>query len=178
MTLGPKPPTIPDELLQKLGAPECSFGPNMRFRVVSVICGIVLLAMAIVYVLMSIGPNPLPLARGVSDMLTFGLVVLGGFCIVAPRLVPAKWVFVCPKGVIRARGSSWDNIEWSQVARFEDASLTSGIATVRQCRIVLKDGSEWGFIADWIGDYARLAQVLKAKMESVNSTRPDAAANG
>jgi hypothetical protein len=127
---------------------------------------------------MSIGPNPVPLAGGVSEMLTLGLVVLGGFCIVAPRIVPANWVFVCPKGVVRTRGANREGVAWDEVTRFEDASLKSGITTIRQCRLVLKDGSEWGFIADWIGDCRKLAEVLRRKVEEeVRITPPGAAAS-
>jgi hypothetical protein len=178
MLFHPRSPTIPDDLLAKFGEPESAFGPNMRFRIVSVICGIMLIAMAVVYVLMSIGPNPLPLAGGVSHLLTFGLIVLGGFCIVAPRIVSANWVFVCPRGVVRTRGAIWEGLEWDRVARFEDATLKSGITTMRQCRLVLHDGSEWGFIADWIGDYRRLAEVMRQKVEEEKRVRrPDAAAS-
>jgi hypothetical protein len=50
MMLAPKPPAIPVELVQQFGEPEHAFGPNMRFRIVSVICGIVMIAMAVVFV--------------------------------------------------------------------------------------------------------------------------------
>jgi hypothetical protein len=164
MLVGARPPAIPTELVQQFGEPEHAFGPNMRFRIVSVICGIVMIAMAVVYALMSIGPNPIPLAGGVSYLLTFGLIVLGGFCIVAPRIVPGNWVFICPKGLVRTRGANWDGVEWEQVTRFEDATMKSGITTIRQCRLVLNDGREWGFIADWIGDYRTLVEALRRKV--------------
>jgi hypothetical protein len=178
MWFHPKRPAIPTDLLSRFGEPEHVFGPNMRFRIVSVVCGIVMIAMAVVYVLMSMGPNPVPLAGGVSDLLTFGLIVLGGFCIVAPRIVPANWVFICPRGVIRTRGANWDGLGWEQVGRFEDATLRTDNTTMRQCRLVLKDGSEWGFIADWIGDYRRLTEVLNRKVdEEKRLMPPDAAAS-
>ena len=148
----------------------------MRFRIVSVVCGVVLIAMAVVYALMSIGPNPVPLAGGVSDMLTFGLIVLGGFCIAAPRMVPVSWIFICPNGVVRGRGGNWRGVEWGQVTRFEDATMVDGKGTIRQCRLVLNDGSEWGFIADWIGDYRKLAEVLRRKVEEEERITPPGAA--
>jgi hypothetical protein len=177
MPLRFKPPAIPENLRTQFGEPEDVFGPNLRFRVVSVICGIVLIGMAIIYVVMSIGPNPVPLAGGVSSMLTVGLLVLGAFCIAAPRIVPTSWIFICPRGIIRARGSNWDAIGWDEIARFEDATLKSGITTIRQCRLVLKKGGEWGFLADWIGDYRKLTQVLRTKLEEQadGSSSPESA---
>lgn len=176
MLFRPKQPTVPHELSARFGEPEYAFGPNMRFRVVSAICGVALISMALLYALISIGPNPVPLAGGVSHMLTFGLIVLGGFCIIAPRLVPANWVFVCPSGVIRARGANWSAVGWDEVARFEDATRNSGSTTIHQCRLVLNEGGEWGFLADWIGDYRTLAELLSRKVDEFKRNQPPGAA--
>jgi hypothetical protein len=43
--------------------------------------------------------------------------------------------------------------------------LTHKAVAIRQCRIVLKGGTEWGFLADYIAEYGRLTEVLRRKVD-------------
>src|SRR5262245_34146864 len=47
MRLRPTPPAIPADLLDRFGEPEDVFGPNMRFRVASVLLGALLLLLGL-----------------------------------------------------------------------------------------------------------------------------------
>ncbi|HEV3436752.1 MAG TPA: hypothetical protein VG122_05295 [Gemmata sp.] len=53
---------------------------------------------------------------------------------------------------------------WADVLRFEDASLSSGVGTSQQCRIITAAGVEWGFLANWVAQYGRLVEVLHQKV--------------
>ena len=43
----PRPPAVPNELLELYGPPEAVFGPNMRFRRKSIGMGIVLVLLGV-----------------------------------------------------------------------------------------------------------------------------------
>jgi hypothetical protein len=166
MRLQPTPPAIPAELLTRLGEPEHVFGPNVRFRVVATVCGVILLVMGVFFFLLGLGAGGarLPLGDWVSARLAVPLVVLGAVVLIGTRLVPLNWVFVCPRGLVRTRGDAWDGLEWAEAERFEDASLTHRGVTSWQCRILTKDGKEWGFLADYIAGYGRLTEILRQRV--------------
>src|SRR5262245_27304901 len=111
-------------------------------------------------------------SEGVLVLLGGGLMAVGAAAVVFPRSVPLNWVFVCPGGLVRTRGADWDAVAWADVARFEDASLSGGVVTTRQCRIVTTAGAEWGFLADWVAEYGRLAAVLRRKVEERPTADP------
>jgi hypothetical protein len=166
MRLRSTPPAIPSELLDQFGEPEHAFGPNMRLHVVAAICGSVLVVMGVLFLLIGLaaGGAKFPLNDLVSVKIGVALIFLGAVFLVGIRLVPRNWVFVCPRGLIRTRGTAWDGVGWTDVERFEDATLTHKGLTARQCRIVLKGGTEWGFLADYIADYRRLTEVLRQRV--------------
>jgi hypothetical protein len=56
-------------------------------------------------------------------------------------------------------------VSWADAARFEDATRAGDVVAVRQCRIVLTDGGEWHFLADYVAGYRRLAAVLRRTMD-------------
>jgi hypothetical protein len=175
MRLRPTPPTIPYEILARFGEPEHVFGPNVQFRIIAAVCGVILLTMGVLFFLMGlpIGGARLPLADGVSSMLTVPLVALGAVVLLGTRLVPLNWVFVCPKGLVRTRGDAWDGLKWIEIERFEKADLAHQGITARQCRIVKKDGTEWGFQADYVAEYRRLTEVLRQKVSALRSHPPE-----
>ena len=169
MRLRPAPPAVPLDLLNAFGEPEQVFGPNLRFRVIAAVCGGVLVAMGVFFFLLGMGAAGagLPLSDWVSGKLTAPLVGFGVILLIGTRLVPLSGVFVCPRGLIRTRGDAWDGIHWAEVDRFEDATLTHKAVTTRQCRLVLKNGAEWGFLADHIAEYGKLTEVLRRKVEEL-----------
>jgi hypothetical protein len=147
----------------------------VRFRVVAAICGIVLVAMGILFLLLRLGSGgaALPLSDGVSGKLAIPLMVVGAVVLIGVRLVPLNWVFVCPHGLIRTQGTAWAGVGWADVARFEDATLSHRAVTMRQCRIVLKDGAEWGFLAEYVAEYGRLTECCGGRLTSgVSPRRP------
>jgi hypothetical protein len=170
----PAPPDFPPDLLARSGTPEEAFGPNRRFRTASTLVGGLLVALGFagfVYGLFRARAGA-PDA-GVYTLL-FGLLMAPGVAaVVLPRRMPATWVFVCPNGLVRARGDHWQAVKWDRLVRFEDATLSSGAVTIRQCRVVLDDGNEWGFLADYVDRYRRLAELLD---EKVNGPAPEAGA--
>jgi hypothetical protein len=97
-------------------------------------------------------------------MLAVPLVVLGAAVLAVARLLPMNWVLVCPRGLLRTRGAVWDGISWEEVDRFEDATLRHKGVTIRQCRLVRKNGTAWGFLADQVSGYSRLCKVLRRKV--------------
>jgi hypothetical protein len=163
MRFRPTPPAIPAELLGRFGDPEHVFGPNLRFRVVAAVCGVILLVMGVTFFLL--GLAGVPLSDWVSGILAVPLVALGAMVLIGTRLVPLHWVFICPRGLLRRRGGTWDSVGWAEVKRFEDATLGHKGVTVRQCRIVTTGGAEWGFLADQTAEYGRLAGVLRRKVD-------------
>jgi hypothetical protein len=120
-----------------------------------------------------VGGARLPLADWVSGRLAVPLVVLGTVVLLGTRLVPLNWVFVCPHGLVRTRGDAWDGMEWAEMERFENAPLTHKGVTARQCRIVRKDGTEWGFLADYVADYRRLTEVLRQRADQLGGREPE-----
>jgi hypothetical protein len=158
MRLRPTPPTIPAEFTSRLSEPEQAFGPNLKFRAIAVICGLVCVIMGVVLFLVGLGAQ-VPLADWVGGKVATPLVVFGAVILFGVR-VPRNWVFVCPGGVIRKRGDLWESVCWDEVMRFEDASLGKTGVAIRQCRLLLADGNEWGFLADFVADYSRLAKTL------------------
>jgi hypothetical protein len=110
------------------------------------------------------GGARLPLGDWVGGLLAIPMLALGFVLLIGTRLMPGNWVFVCPRGVVRTRGDAWDSVGWDEVERFEDATLGHRGVTFRQCRLVLKDGREWGFLADHIAEYRRLSELLRQKL--------------
>ena len=153
-------------MLDRFGVPEEVFGPNLRFRVVAAFCGVVLVLMGVLFFLAGLGGGDgrLPLGGWVGAKLAAPLLVLGAVVMIGARLVPRNWVFVCPRGVVRTRGAIWEGVGWAEVERFEDATLTGQMVALRQCRLVLKGGGEWGFLADYVAEYGRLAEALRRKV--------------
>jgi len=166
MRLRPTPPALPPELVARFGPPEDVFGPNLRFRFAAAVCGLVFVLTGAVLFLMGLGAGGarLPLSDWISGKLAVPLVVLGAVVVVGTRLVPMNWVFVCSQGLVRTRGAAWQGIKWAEVDRFEDATLDHKGVTTRQCRLLLKDGTEWGFLADYVAEYRRLSEVLRRKI--------------
>jgi hypothetical protein len=154
-------------LINRFGEPEEVFGPNRRFRAASAVLGAFLVLLGLVF--FAAGGGAFQGAQppgGLAYMwLGGGLMTVGVAAGVLPGRVPPTWVFVCSGGLVRARGAHWDDVDWAEVARFEDAALAGGAVAVRQCRIVLKGGGEWGFLADYIADYRRLADLLRRKVD-------------
>lgn len=167
MRLRRPPPDLPANLLDRLGAPEHVFGPNRRFRAASASVGSGLILLGVVFCLAWVAA--LPAGAGPRGplylLLGGGLIVCGLAAVVLPRQVPLTWVFICPRGLVRARGEIWEAVEWAEMVRVEDVTLPAG-ATVRQCRVVLAGGGEWGFLADYVADCGRLAEVLRQKVGS------------
>lgn len=169
MRLRPTPPAIPAEFLDRFGAPEHRFAPNVKFRVVAAVCGLIFLVMGVVF--FALGVARLPLGDLVSGKLTAPLIALGAIVLVGARLVPVHWVFVCPHGLIRRRGDAWEGLAWTEVERFEDATLGDKMVTARQCRIVTTAGAEWGFLADQVAEFDHLAAVLRRKVDESRKAR-------
>lgn len=178
MRLRPTPPVIPPELLARFGEPEHVFGPNVRFRILAAVCGTILVGMGILFFLIGVGAGgaKLPLGDWVSGRLAVPLVVLGAVVFLGTRLVPLNWVFVCPQGLVRTRGDAWDGMEWTEMERFENAPLTHKGVTARQCRVVRKDGTEWGFLADYVAGYRRLTEVLRQRADELGDREPQRSA--
>jgi hypothetical protein len=160
MRLRPTPPDVPQEFIDRFGPPEDSFGPDTRFRVVAGVCGLTVLAVAAAYYVMAL----LPPGDTASAKVAIVLTAIAGFLLAGMWVAPRNWVFVCPGGVVRTRGGAWDGLAWGEVERFEDATLGHKGVTLRQCRLLLKDGTEWGFLADRVADYRRLTKVLARKV--------------
>ena len=172
MLFRPKHPAVPLGLLDQMGDPEQVFGPNVRLRVVAVVCGAILIAMGVIFLLLGVGAlgPDLPLHDKAGRTMGLCLTMLGmGFLVIA-RTSPLPWVLVCPRGLIRTRGAEWVGIAWADVERFEDASLSRGAVTATQCRLVLRDGTEAGFVADFLADYRGLSDALQQKVGA--SQRP------
>ena len=175
MRFRPTPPAIPPDLLDRYGRPEYVFGTNVRFRVASVLLGALLLVLGLALFLFRVAAGAAQ-PRGsdniLLDVVIGGLIALGAAAVYLPWSVPLNWLFVCPGGLVRRRGTDWDAVRWAEVSRFEDMSLAGGAVTVRQCRIVTTTGAEWGFLADRFAEYGRLAAVLRRKVEE-RPTPPD-----
>ncbi len=163
-----RPPTIPPDLVERFGEPEHAFGPNMRFRVQSVLIGSFLFLLGLAFLIFGLldrNGQQVGLGGGgggVLIVLSAGLLAVGGVAVYVPFYVHRDWLFVCPRGLVRYLNRDWETLAWSDALRFEDVSLPH----VRQCQIVTADGSKWGFIADLIADYKRLSEELRAKVEA------------
>src|SRR4051812_32276512 len=122
------PPALPPDLLDRFGAPDEAFGPNMRFRVASVLLGALLLLLGLAFFVIGVlGPAARgPGAGGILRLLATGLIAVGGAAVVLPIRVPRNWVFVCPRGLVRTRGAEWDGLGWAEVARFEEIGPVGG----------------------------------------------------
>ncbi len=164
MKIKPTPPPFPAELSNRFGEPEEIFGPNQRFRVLSPILGLILLFLGVAFFVARtlLGEAQTPFALHIGT----GLLGLGIAAFFLPLLLPIRWVFVCPGGLARGQGQSWHTLSWSEAVRFEDASLSKAGVRARQCRIIKSDGTEVGFIAEYVSDYDRLVAILRNKVES------------
>lgn len=174
MHLKTVPPPIPPDLLAPFGTPDHAFGPNRRFRVASVLLGALLLALGIgMFVEIIVMRNARGKPGGFEGMVCFvigGLLLLGSYAVYYPLWMPANWLYVCPNGLIRRLNGDWEGLPWADVARFQDLGETSGMAAIRQCRVVTTDGREWGFIAEWVADYGQLKRVLRERVEARQQT--------
>jgi hypothetical protein len=152
---------MPSDLEAQFGEIEHAFSPNVRNRRLATLIGLMLTALGVTLLILKVG-DLMPGGWGENKFIAF-MLVLGGAIIVGARLLPMDWVFVCSRGLVRTRGSAWEGIEWSDIDRFEDASMTHRGIAIRQCRLMLKDGSEWGFIADNFAEYGRMTEMLRQK---------------
>jgi hypothetical protein len=162
-----KPPEIPSELQTQFGEVEYAFGPNVRIRGAATLLGLIFTGIGVLILMLKVAggmPGGWGETKYLVVMLVFGVAIIFG-----SRTMPMNWVFVCDRGIVRTRGSAWDGVDWGSIERFEDASMTHKGLAIRQCRIVLKDGSEWGFIADNIAEYSRLGAMLKHKTDTNNA---------
>jgi hypothetical protein len=182
MRLRPTPPAIPPDLLERYGEPEHVFGPNMRFRVASGLLGAFLFLLGLAFLILGFAAQGAQkMDRGTSKAWTFLallLMTMGTAAIVLPRSVPLNWVFVCPRGLVRTLGADWNAVAWADVSRFEDASLSHRMVAIQQCRIITTAGEEWGFLANNVAGYERLAAILRQKVaerptSALTDTRPD-----
>jgi hypothetical protein len=151
------PPVVPPELLDRLGPPEDIFGPNLRFRTWSTLLGSFLTVLGFAFFVLGLAGPP---ASRVLSLLGGGLMAVGVAAVVLPRRVPPTWIYVCSRGIARARGDDWSFANWDEVIKVEDVSISKGAVTVRQFRLVLAGRDDWGFIADC----RRLAEVLHRKI--------------
>jgi hypothetical protein len=161
----PTPPELPPDLLARFGPPDEAFGPNHRFRTASALVGGLLVVLGFTGFVYGLFRARAGAPDAGVYTLIFGLLMAPGVAaVVLPWRLPITWVFVCPNGLVRARGDQWQAVAWGRVVRFEDATISSGAVTMRQCRVVLDDGSEWGFLADHVDRYRRLAELLRARV--------------
>lgn len=169
-----QPPAIPAELLNLYGQPEEVFRPNMQFRRLSALLGLILIGMGVAFFVWSYfdarDPNaPQNGSNGIRQLLGGGLIVVGGAAFFLPFAVPRNWVIVCPNGLIRNRGEVWESVTWADIVRFDDATLSARAVTIRQCRIVTRSGPEWGIEANWTADFDRLCSVIRHKLKDAKA---------
>ena len=162
--MGRKPPAIPTELQSQLGEVEHAFGPNARVRNLATILGLILTATGVLCLAFEVA-GAIPGGKGENAFIAF-MLVLGLAVAFGSRTMPMNWIFVCDRGLARTRGSAWDAVEWDGIDRFEDASMTHRQVSIRQSRIILNDGSEWGFVSDHIAEYKWLTEMLKQKIDA------------
>ena len=161
-------PSLPSEFVDRFGAPEVVFGPNIRFRRQSTIVGAFLVLLGVISILCGLAALQVqwPPGGGLYLLLGGGLLAVGVVALVLPRQVPLSWVYVCPRGLVRIRGGVWEALGWADVLRFEEGSPANGrMVAIQQCRIITAEGAEWGFIADLIADYPRLVTALRRKID-------------
>lgn len=167
-----QPPAISADLLDLYGQPEEVFGPNVRFRRLSVLLGLILIGMGVAFFVWNFvearDPNaPQNGSNGIRLLLGAGLIIVGGAALVVPFSVPRHWVFVCPNGLIRNRGEVWEAVAWAEIVRFDDATMSARAVRIQQCRIVTRSGTEWGILANWTADYNRLCSVVRLKLNDM-----------
>lgn len=160
-----QPPTIPPDLLERFGEPEHVFGSNVQYRKQSVILGSLLLLVGATFLVFGfLDRDAQNFGKGggaLMAILASGLLAMGFVAVYYPLRAPRNWLFVCPRGLIRYLNRDWDTLPWSDAVRFEDVSLP----LVRQFKIVVANGPEWGFISYWFADYRRLTEVLREKVD-------------
>jgi hypothetical protein len=170
-------PALPTDLLDRFGEPEVVFGPNRRFQARSTVMGGVLVLLGLGFCLVW-GASVLarwPPGGQLYLLLGALLMTIGAVAMTLPRQFPLIWVFVCPRGLVRARGEDWEAVEWAEVVRVEDATIPSRMVTIRQCRLVLAGGGEWGFLGTYVTDCRLLTEVLQRKLAKLDLHRAGAA---
>jgi len=164
------PPDLPPDLLNRLGPPEDVFGPNTRFLAQSTALGVLLVLMGFAgFVGGAAQYAERQTGAPIYMYLGGALMAVGSAAVILPRKGPRTWVYVCPRGLARARGENWEAVGWDQVARFQDATIEGQTSGIRQCRVILTDGTEWGFIENHLADYRRLKGLLRAKVDGPES---------
>jgi hypothetical protein len=156
-------PSLPSDVQNRIGDTQDVFGPNRSFRRKSAVMGLALVVLGAVFCGLWIsgvragGGNLYALLGGM-------LIVSGTFAIKAPRQVPLTWVFVGSQGLARVRGELWESVAWSEVKRVDDLTRP-GLVQIVQCRVLMHDGREWGFLSDIVADCPRLFEVLKTRVK-------------
>ena len=140
-------PAISADLLEQFGEPEATFGPNMRFRIRSTLLGIFLVILGFTFV---VGGPAILQGKAMAGVCVYvplgcGLMLVGVMSIVVPIRLPLNWVFVCPRGLIRARGEIWEAVDWADIVHFQDASMSGSAVTIQQCLIVTLQPPELAF---------------------------------
>jgi hypothetical protein len=157
-----RPPTIPPDLIAEFGDPEQAFGPNRRTRIGFVVVGGLLLVFG--GLLYAAWICKVPVGQWFSTWVATAMAVGGAVVLYGAWKLPANWVFVCPRGLVRKRGTRWEGRGWSEAVRFEDATLGNRGSGIRQSRLVWNFGHEWGFLADTVADYDRLVESVRGKV--------------
>jgi hypothetical protein len=160
-----QPPPLPPDLVARLGPSEELFGPNLRFRTQSTLLGGFLVVLGLVGFVFG-GLRAAAHIRDGQIYLFFGMVLMavGSAAVILPRRAPLRWTFICARGLAQSERDGWRTVEWTEVRRATGVSMTSGVATIRQFRLDLTDGTEMGFLGDYVADYRRLSDVLRAKV--------------
>lgn len=173
------PPALPADLLDRFGEPEGVFGPNRRFVAASTAVGLGLAVLGPAFIALGVAAQ-LGRLPGHEFYYFLGLVMaaLGVLAVMVPRQPPSAWVFVCPRGVARVRGDDWEAVAWAEVVRFEDAARSHRGQAIRQCRLVLTGGGEWGFLADRVAEFGRLSEMLRRKTAGREDSVPSPPISG
>jgi hypothetical protein len=164
MGLRSTPPAIPPELLNRYGEPEHVFGPNVRVRVLVTLFGAAFFILGIYFLGTSFVKGNDALSKTVGRNFGSMLAVFGAAMVIITMRLKRNWVFVCSRGLVRTLGGAWEGVRWADVDRFEDATFSHKSITSQACRIVLTSGGTWGFMADHISQYPRLAEVLQQRL--------------
>jgi hypothetical protein len=158
-------PPLPPDIVARLGPTEDVFGPNLRFRKQSTLVGVFLVMLGFAgFVIGEFRQVAHVSDAGIYLFFGMALMAIGSVAVIVPRRVPVRWVFICPRGFARSERGDWRAVEWTDVRRATDASIKSGLVTIRQFRLDLADGTELGFLADYVADFRRLSEVLRAKV--------------
>ena len=164
------PPVVPTELIEEYGPARFVFGPNLRFPRKSFWVGLCLISLGVGFFGLAIYLREAGNVLGAGGTVIYlalsaGLLAIGCLAASLPTLMPTNWLFVCPRGLIRKLGGQWQGLFWDEIARFQDMSTTQRAITINQCRILTTDGREWGWIAEYVSDYPKLVEVLRASVE-------------